>query len=54
MKTTNRLFIKPAEKAYNEVAVLKVAESPTYSYPLLAGDRLFVKDKESLTLMIIK
>lgn len=54
MKTSNLVVFKPEEKAYNEVAVLKVGESPTYSYPLLAGNRLFVKDKESLTLMIIK
>jgi outer membrane protein assembly factor BamB len=53
-QTSNLVDFKPEEKAYNEVAVLKVAESPTYSYPLLAGNRLFVKDKESLTLMIIK
>jgi outer membrane protein assembly factor BamB len=53
-QTSNLVVFKPDEKAYTEVATIKVAETPTYSYPLLAGNKLFVKDKESLAMMIVK
>jgi hypothetical protein len=32
---------------------MKVAEKQTYSYPLVAGNRLFMKDQDSLTLWTI-
>jgi outer membrane protein assembly factor BamB len=53
-QTSNLVIFKPDEKAYNEVSFIKVAETPTYSYPILAGNKLFVKDKESLAMMILK
>jgi hypothetical protein len=33
---------------------MKVAETPTYAHPVLAGNRVFVKDKDSLTLWTIE
>ncbi|NEW82897.1 MAG: hypothetical protein GZ094_11110 [Mariniphaga sp.] len=48
------MFFIPDQKAYSEVATIKVADTPTYSYPLLTGNMLFVKDKESLSMMILK
>ena len=53
-QTSNLVVFKPDEKAYSEVATIKVADTPTYSYPLLAGKMLFVKDKESLSMMVLK
>ncbi len=40
---------QPSEKEYAEVAAIKVADSPTYAYPLLAGKRVYVKDQDSVT-----
>jgi outer membrane protein assembly factor BamB len=41
---------KPSDKGYEEVAKYKVADSPTWSVPIIAGNRVFVKDKDSLIL----
>jgi outer membrane protein assembly factor BamB len=53
-QTSNLVIFKPDDKAYTEVALIKVADTPTYSFPLLAGNKIFIKDKESLALMILK
>ena len=52
-QTSNLVVFKPDEKGYTEVAMIKVADSPTYSYPVLAGNKLFIKDKESLAMMTV-
>jgi outer membrane protein assembly factor BamB len=44
------IVFQPSDKAYNEVASIKVADSATYSQPVLAGDRLFIEDQDSVTL----
>jgi outer membrane protein assembly factor BamB len=48
------LVYKPSDKGYEEVAKYKVADTATYAHPLIAGNRIFVKDKDSLTLWTIK
>jgi outer membrane protein assembly factor BamB len=44
----------PDREAYRELARIKVADTPTYAYPVLAGNRLFVKDKDALALRVIE
>ena len=44
---------KPSDKEYTELASLTVAEKQTYAYPVVAGNRLFVKDQDSVTLWMI-
>jgi outer membrane protein assembly factor BamB len=41
---------KPGTKEYAELAKIKVAETPTWAYPVIAGKRVFVKDRDSVTL----
>jgi outer membrane protein assembly factor BamB len=41
---------KPSSKEYTELAKYKVADTPTWAYPVIAGNRIFVKDRDSLTL----
>ena len=53
-QTSNLVVFKPDEKGYSEVALIKVAESPIYSYPILSGNNVIVKDQESLSLMTVK
>jgi hypothetical protein len=48
------IAFEPTDKAYTEVARIKVAETPTYAYPVLAGDRLFIKDQDSVALYTLK
>jgi outer membrane protein assembly factor BamB len=41
---------KPSGKEYAELAKIKVADSPTWAYPVIAGKRVFVKDQDTLAL----
>jgi len=48
------IAFEPNEKAYSEVARIKVSETPTYACPVLAGNRLFIKDQDSVTLYALQ
>ena len=48
------VIFKPDGKAYSEIAHYKVAETPTYAHPVLSGNRVFVKDQNSLTVWTIE
>jgi outer membrane protein assembly factor BamB len=47
------VVIEPSEKAYAELAKIKVADSQTFAHPVVSGKRLFVQDQNSLTLWVI-
>jgi outer membrane protein assembly factor BamB len=53
-QTSNLVVYKPDPKAYTEIAVLKVSDTPTYTYPILFGNKIIIKDKESMTMMTVK
>ncbi len=44
---------QPSDKEYTEVASIKVADKQTYAYPVLSGNRLLIKDQDSLALYTI-
>ena len=44
------IVIQPDDKKLKEVGRIKVAQTPTYAYPVVSGNRLFVKDQDTLTL----
>ena len=46
--TGNLIVLKPDPKAYTEIAKYKVAETPVYAFPVIAGNVTYVKDAESL------
>jgi hypothetical protein len=48
------IVIQPNEKAYTEIARIKVADSPTHAYPIATANGLFVKDKESVALLALQ
>lgn len=52
--TGNLIFFKSDPKAYTEVARYKVTETPVYSFPIIAGNNIYVKDAENLTMFSIK
>ena len=55
LPTTSELIaFKPSAKGYTELARIKVAETPTYAHPVIAGKRIFVKDKDTVTLWMLK
>ena len=37
----------PGDKAYTEVAKIKVADTPTYAHPVIAGNKIFIRDQNS-------
>ena len=48
------IAFKPSDKQYEELARIKVSETPIYAHPVVAGNRIFVKDQDSLTLWTIE
>ncbi len=48
------IVFKPDGKEYSEITRYKVAETPTYTHPVIAGNRVFVKDQESVTMFRIE
>jgi outer membrane protein assembly factor BamB len=54
LPSTGKLIVfKPDSKAYSEVAIYKVSETPVYAFPVIAGNLIYIKDAESLTLFKI-
>ena len=48
------IAFEPSEKQYTEKARIKVADSQTYAHLVVSGNRLFVKDQESVTLWTVQ
>ena len=48
------IAFQPSGKGYEELARIKVSEGSTYAHPVPAGNRIFVKDENSLTLWTIE
>ena len=55
--TSDNTFVafKPSKKEYVELAKYKVSDNPlTWASPVIADNRVFVKDRETLTLWTIQ
>jgi outer membrane protein assembly factor BamB len=52
--TSNLIVFKPDATAYTEIAKYKVSDTPIYSYPLVAGNNIYIKDAESLMMYQLK
>jgi len=48
------LVYKPSDKQYEELAKIKVAATAVYAHPVVAGNRVFVKDQDAVTLWTIE
>ena len=48
--TSELIVFKPDDKGCAPLARIKVAETPTYAHPVVAGNRIFMKDQESLAM----
>ncbi len=48
------IVFKPIAKEFAQVAQIKVADSATYAHPVVAGNRVFVKDQDSLAMLTIE
>ena len=47
------VVVQPGDK-YTEVAKIKVSEGQTHAYPIAAGNRIFVKDQDSVILWSVE
>lgn len=47
---TGLIVIKPNTQEYTELARIKVSDTPIYAHPIIVGNRIFIKDAETLTL----
>lgn len=47
------IVFKPSGDEYTQLAQLKIADTPTYAQPVIAGNKFFVKSEEKLTLNTI-
>ncbi len=46
--------VKPNDKEYTQVASIKVADSATFAYPVVSGNRLFIRDRDSVALLTVE
>ncbi len=48
------IFIKPVKEAYSELAKIKVANLPTYATPVIAGNRIYIRDENTISMWMIQ
>lgn len=48
--TSELIVFKPDGKGFTKIQSYKIADSETYAHPVISGNRIFVKDQESLAL----
>ena len=52
--TSELIVFKPEGRKYSEIARYKVSDTPTYAHPIISGNRVFVKDQESVAMWIVE
>lgn len=48
------IALKPGDSEYSEVASIKVSDAQPYAYPVVSGNRVFVKGQDAVTLFTIE
>jgi outer membrane protein assembly factor BamB len=48
------IAFEPGDQAYKELARIKVADSQTHAHPVVSGNRIFIKDRNSVALWTIE
>jgi len=48
------IIFEPSDKEFKQLASYKVAAGQTHAYPVASGNRIFIKDKDSLTLWTVE
>ena len=52
--TSELIAFKPVESRYEELARIKISETPTYAHPVIAGNRIFVKGEDAVTMWTVE
>lgn len=45
---SNLIFFKPTDKAYSELMRIKISDKPVFATPVIQGNKIYIKDAESL------
>lgn len=48
------IVFQPNNKAYTELAKIKVAETPTYAHPVVSENGIYIKDRETIAMWMIE
>jgi outer membrane protein assembly factor BamB len=48
------IVLEPSDKEFKQLASYKVADGQTHAYPVASGNRIYIKDKDSLTLWTVE
>jgi outer membrane protein assembly factor BamB len=48
------IVYKPGKNQFEGLAKIKVADTPIYSHPVVAGNRIYIKDQDSLALFMVR
>jgi outer membrane protein assembly factor BamB len=55
LTTKSQLYVvQPTDKQFTQVASIKVADSQTFAYPVVSGNRVFIRDHDSLALLTVE
>jgi hypothetical protein len=52
--TANLIIMKPQPTGYSEIKKYKVSDTPIYTYPVISGDKIYIKDAENLIMFNYK
>ena len=47
------IVFEPDGKEFKQLASYKVSENQTHAYPVVSGNRIFIKDKDSVILWTV-
>ena len=54
LNPTSKLYVfEPSDKEYKQLAKYKVANSEVFAYPVVTGNRIYIKDKDSVILWTV-
>ena len=48
------IVFAPGEKEFKQIASYKVSDNQTHAYPIASGNRIFIKDRDSVTLWTLE
>jgi outer membrane protein assembly factor BamB len=48
------VILEPNEKEYKEITSYQVTSNPVYAYPIVSGNRIYIRDQTSITLYTIE
>lgn len=48
------IAFEPSGEGYVELARIKVSDTPTYAHPVIAGNRIFIRDQDAVTMWVIQ